>query len=293
MPGFHLFLVILFFVQPLLVAAQDGSFPLPDVPKELRGPEARANYLALHYWDRYDFSDDRLIGSKEVTEQGFSNFISIMPYVTEKGAAFGRLAERLVGNGRMLDYFVALGVKYLYEPASPIYDDALYILMLEKVLEQESLSEKHRQEFGFDLRMARKNRVGSVAADFSFITKDGKNSTLHKTKGEYLLLFLGDPECEYCVETKEKLLALPAFMRLVDSGRLKVLSVCVEGKTDAWKNGRMPKGWIDACDEGQVIYEDLLYEIPGLPVLLLLDKEHRVLMKNVYPGMVESFLMGK
>ena len=72
-----------------------------------------------------------------------------------------------------------------------------------------------------------------------------------------------------------------------------MLSVCVEGKTDAWKNGRMPKGWIDACDEGQVIYEDLLYEIPGLPVLLLLDKEHRVLMKNVYPGMVESFLMGK
>ena len=64
-------------------------------------------------------------------------------------------------------------------------------------------------------------------------------------------------------------------------------------KSDAWKNGRMPKGWIDACDEGQVIYEDLLYEIPGLPVLLLLDKEHRVLMKNVYPGMVESFLMGK
>ena len=225
MPRFQFFLVILFFLQPLLVAAQGGSFPLPDVPKELRGPEARANYLASHYWDRYDFGDDRLIGSKEVTEQGFSNFISIMPYVTEKGAAFGRLAERLVGNGRMLDYFVALGVKYLYEPASPVYDDALYILMLEKVLEQESLSEKHRQEFGFDLRMARKNRVGSVAADFSFITKDGKNSTLHKTEGEYLLLFLGDPECEYCVETKEKLLALPAFMHFVDSGRLKVLSV--------------------------------------------------------------------
>ena len=82
-------------------------------------------------------------------------------------------------------------------------------------------------------------------------------------------------------------------MRLVDSGRLKVLSVCVEGKTDAWKNGLTPKGWIDACDEGLVIYEDLLYEIPGLPVLLLLDNEHRVLMKNVYPCMVETFLMGK
>ena len=281
----------LFFFLPLLAAAQ--GFPLPDVPKEVKGVEARANYLALHYWDRYDFTDNTLIGNVDISEQGFSNFISIMPYVTDKDAAFAQLAVNIASNQRMADYFVALGMKYLYEQASPVYDEGLYILMLEKILEQPALPENLRQEFGFDLKMAKKNRVGDVAADFSFITRAGERSTLLNTKGEYILLFLGDPECDYCTETKEQLLAMPVFGRLVADGSLKVLQVCVEGMSDAWKEYRAPERWIDACDDRMEIHKGLLYEIPGLPVLYLLDKNHRVLLKNSSPAAVENFFMKK
>ena len=110
--------------------AQTKTFPLPQVPSALNTPQSRANYLALHYWDRYDFKDNTLIGDKDVSEQGFSNFISIMPYVTEREAAFDTLAAHLMTNARMLRYFIGLGEKYLAEPLSPIYDEALYILML-------------------------------------------------------------------------------------------------------------------------------------------------------------------
>ena len=281
----------LFFFLPLLAAAQ--GFPLPDVPKEIKGVEARANYLALHYWDRYDFTDNTLIGNVDISEQGFSNFISIMHYVTDKDAAFAQLAVNIASNQRMADYFVALGMKYLYEQASPVYDEGLYILMLEKILEQPALPENLRQEFGFDLKMAKKNRVGDVAADFSFITRACERSTLLSTKGEYILLFLGDPECDYCTETKEQLLAMPVSGRLVADGSLKVLQVCVEGMSDAWKVYRAPEGWIDACDDRMEIHKGLLYEIPGLPVLYLLDKNHRVLLKNSSPAAVENFFMKK
>ena len=281
----------LFFFLPLLAAAQ--GFPLPDVPKEVKGVEARANYLALHYWDRYDFTDNTLIGNVDISEQGFSNFISIMPYVTDKDAAFAQLAVNIASNQRMADYFVALGMKYLYEQASPVYDEGLYILMLEKILEQPALPENLRQEFGFDLKMANMNRVGSVAADFSFLSRAGERSTLLKTKGEYILLFLGDPECDYCTEAKEQLLAMPVFGRLVADGSLKVLQVCVEGMSDAWKEYRAPERWIDACDDRMEIHKGLLYEIPGLPVLYLLDKNHRVLLKNSSPAAVENFFMKK
>ena len=287
--GLLAFLSLLF--VPLSIVAQ--GFPLPSVPKELKGVEARANYLALHYWDRYDFADNALMGNKEITEQGFSNFISIMPYVTEKDAAFEQLAGNMARNPRMVDYFAALGMKYLYEPASPVYDDGLYILLLEKILKQQTLSERQRQEFLFDLKMAKKNRVGSVAADFSFITRAGGRNTLLNTKGEYILLFLGDPECDYCSLAKEELLSMPCFNRFVGEGRLKVLSVCVEGVNDAWKVSKAPEGWIDACDDGMEIHSGMLYEIPGLPVLYLLDKGHRVLLKNTSPAAVENFFMNK
>ena len=55
--------------------------------------------------------------------------------------------------------------------------------------------------------------------------------------------------------------------------------MCVEGMSDAWKEPRAPVGWMDVCDDRMEIHRGLLYEIPGLPVLYLLDKNHRVLLK--------------
>ena len=284
---------ILLLLLPFGAGAQNAAFPLPDVPTTLKGTEARADYLALHYWDRYDFNDFSLIGNKDISEQGFSNFISIMPYVTDKDAAFAQFAKSISANTRMLKYFVALGEKYLAEPMSPLYDESLYILMLEKVIALPGIDEACRQQYGFDLMMASKNRVGAVAADFSFLMRNGKRSNLHKVKSEYTLLFLGDPECGVCTIVKDELLESPRLRGLLNAGRLKVLYVCVEGKTEAWQETPAPEGWIDACDDKGAVYEDMLYDIPGLPVLYLLDNEKKVLLKNVQPVHIERFLNGK
>lgn len=283
------FIISIFLFLPSLLIAQD-VFPLPDVPTTLKGPEVRANYLALHYWDKIDFNDNSIIGNKEIVEQGFSNFISIMPYVGEKEAAFEMLGSRLVTNTRMLQYFLTVGMKYLAEPLSPVYDEELYIMFLNGIVSQQGITERDYEEVAFELDMARKNRIGTKAADFAFLKRDGKQGRLSKVKAEYILLFFGDPECDVCAEVKENLKSSEVIASFIDNGRLKVLSVCVEGDTDAWRQTTLPPAWIDACDDKQVIYGDLLYDIPGLPVLYLLDKEHNVIMKNVPLLHIEQFL---
>lgn len=285
----RIFSIILLLI-PLSLLSQN-SFPLPDVPQTLKGAEARANYLAAHYWDRYDFGNVGLIGNKDISEQGFSNFISIMPYVSEKEKAFEQLASRLVPNSRMLLYFMGLGIKYLAEPLSPVYNEDLYILFLEKIVAQQGISERDYEDANFDLKMAKKNRVGTKAANFTFLKRDGKRGELARTHGEYILLFFGDPECDVCSDTKKEIMSSALLNGLVDSEELTILSVCVEGKTDAWQQTPVPVKWIDACDDKQMIYEKQLYDIPGLPVLYLLDKEHKVIMKNVQVSHVEQFFL--
>ena len=292
MTHFKVLLISILLYLPLCTTAQD-TFPLPDVPTTLKGVEARANYLALHYWDKFDFSDNTLIGNKDVTEQGFSNFISIMPYVSGKEAAFGSLAAKMVSNSRMLQYFMALGVKYLSEPMSPLYNEDLYILFLQSIVAQEEISERDYEDAKFDLSMAMKNCIGTKAANFSYLKRDGKRSELTKTKGEYILLFMGDPDCDICSVTKEEIVSNAVLKKYIDSGTLTVLSVCVEGKTDMWEQTPAPAKWIDACDDKQVIYEKLLYDIPGLPILYLLDKEHNVIMKNVQVSHIAEFFINK
>lgn len=283
---------IIFLLIPFFLFAQNG-FPLPDVPQSLKGPELRANYLALHYWDRYDFGNDALIGNKDISEQGFSNFISIMPFVSEKDKAFGVLASKLVSKSQMLQYFMGLGIKYLAEPLSPVYNEELYILFLEKIVAQQGISERDYEDANFDLKMAKKNRIGTKATNFPFLKRNGKRGELKEVDGEYIILFFGDPECDICSDTKEEIISNTLLNGMINSGALTLLSVCVEGKTDVWDKSPLPSKWIDACDDKQVIYGKQLYDIPGLPILYLLDKEHKVLMKNVQVSHIVDFFRNR
>ena len=53
-------------------------FPFPEIPATLTEPEARKSYLLTHYWDQFDFADTTLVNNRDVTEQGFVNFIALL-----------------------------------------------------------------------------------------------------------------------------------------------------------------------------------------------------------------------
>lgn len=107
------------------------EFRLPDVPATLREPADRADYLAVHYWDHFDFADTVLIGRPEISEQAFVDFLSVLPYTRNAAAAVDTLYTRASAENTALYYFIELGDKYLYEPNSPMHDEELYILVLQ------------------------------------------------------------------------------------------------------------------------------------------------------------------
>ena len=281
-------IAVMLFMLPISLLAQK-TFPYPDVPATLKSEKVRANYLGEHFWDRYDFRNNALIGNRDVSEQGFLNFINIVSDATAKDAALESFASKLVTNSHMLQYFMGLAAKYLAEPSSLVYDEALYILFLETIIAQKGISERDYQNAKFHLAMANKNRVGAKAANFGYLLRNGKRSELLKTKGKHILLFMGDPECDNCSVVKKEIMENHFLNKCIEDGTLTVLSVCVEGETDEWMQTPAPDNWIDACDDEQMIFGELLYDIPGLPVLYLLDKHHKVIMKNVQVFQVEQF----
>ena len=272
-----------------LLAMGQATFPLPNVPDTLTTRTERANYLALHYWDNIDFNDSTIIGNEDISEQGFCNFISIMPYVTQQREAFDIFVQGIISNKKAQDYFMSIGQKYLAEPQSPVYNEALYIVLLEAITSTPNLSVGDSEKYNFMLRMERRNQVGTVACDFEFLLRDGTYKRLHDIDAPYTLIFFGDPDCEICNRAKEQLQE-SIYIRLKWIGSdLAILSVCVEGKTEKWINTPAPEDWIDACDENCTIYDQLLYDIPGLPSLYLVDKEHRVVLRDVNVQTVEQF----
>ena len=236
------------------------EFRLPEVPVLLTDPAERAAYLAVHYWDYFNFADTTLISRPEITEQAFVDFISILPYTAKVQVAVDTLFRRAMVKKEMLYHFISLADKYLYEPNSPMYNEELHILVLRSLLGNPGLDDWDKERPRYLLEMALKNRPGDVAADFTYLTRDGAMNRLSGIKADYVVLYFNDPDCTDCQRVKEVLLSLPVMNEFMKAGRLCLLSVCVEGKTPAWEKAIFPARWIDGYDEGKRLTREQVYD---------------------------------
>lgn len=266
------------------------EFRLPDVPDMLKDPEARAAYLSMHYWDHFDFSDTSMISLTNVTEQAFVDFISILPYSPQAVAAVDTLYRRAMADKDMLHHFISLGDKYLYEPNSPMHNEELHILILRALVNNPCLEEEEKMRPRLLLEMALKNRPGDKAADFTITCRNGKRLKLSQIESPYLLVYFNDPDCQDCRLVKERMASSLAVDSMVSADNLKILSVCVEGKTNTWKQASYPANWIDGYDAGQQLTHEQVYDLKAIPTLYLLDADKKVILKDASVEQIEMWV---
>lgn len=266
------------------------QFVLPQVPDSLTAPQDRAAFLALHYWDNFDFSDTALTAMPEITEQAFVDFISILPYTERAAEAIDTLVCRAAREREMLYHFITLGDKYLYEPNSPMHNEQLHIMMLRSIIGNPLIDDMDKIRPRHLLEIAMRNIPGSKATDFEFTCRDGRRLRLSEICAEYTILYFNDPECEECIRSKSQLALSRIIGRLTESGKVKVVSVCVEGKSAAWEKASYPALWIDGYDEGQQLTLTQAYDLKAMPTLYLLGPECKVILKDASPDSIEQWL---
>lgn len=282
----RLFSLLLMATLLLTASAQTNTFPYPDIPTLLTTPSERATFLIEHYWDNYNFADTTLVENKEITEQGFVNFIDLLPRFDSIVAVNGlqRFYERILSDttpSRVADSFDTMIEHYLSNPNSPMRNEELYIMFL-----QSQISTLH--QYGDEairptalLATALKNRLGTKAADFNYTTRSGQHSSLYATQAQTLLLIFYDPECEHCKDILSMLLDDSTFKQQVASGQLTVLAVYTEENKTLWQSTahNMPTDWIVAVDDSN-INKNAIYDIPAMPVFYLLDSNKLVVLKD-------------
>ena len=68
---------------------------------------------------------------------------------------------------------------------------------------------------------------------------------------------------------------------LIQKDELVIVAVYAEGKRLVWEKSKadMPGNWIVGYDMSGVLDNDL-YSLPAMPVMYLLDSDHRVMLKD-------------
>jgi thiol-disulfide isomerase/thioredoxin len=273
-------------------ATAPPTFQMVTIPGVLTSPDERAEYLVLHYWDHFDFSDTACIHLPQIVEQAFVDYVEIMPYTTTATVASSiqAMLKKAEAEEKVFTYFTDLYEKYLYDPNSPMRNDEFYIPVLEAILASPLQKEKTRPAYLLDL--AKRNRIGEKAADFTYTLADGKKATLHALSADYTLLFFYNPDCRNCQEVSEQLQASPAVQYLLKDYKMKVLAVYPDLDLTAWRNYllKMPREWINSYDATMHLQNEEVYDLKAIPTLYLLDKDKKVLLKDPSFEQLDNYL---
>lgn len=266
---------------------QEQVFPFPEIPATLTEPEARKAWLLTHYWEQFDFGDTTLVNNRDITEQGFVNFIALLVDGTTPEDLMRESVENwctgFVGQAHARKVLTKTADDYLYNPNSPFYNEALYGMYLETLLEALPAGDAMRSSYDFKLKLLKRNNVGDRATDFAYYLPDGTRHTLAATpmKGDRLLLVFYDPECESCHAVLGQMAADRGLAEAVKAGKLSVLAVYTEGNDEAWRKALpdMPAGWMVGADH-EAVKTGALYDLKAMPSLYLLDGKKTVLLKD-------------
>lgn len=256
---------------------------LPDIPKNLTVPSERASFLLAHFWDAMDFGDTLRSRNRAFVEQNFVNFISLFPHANSM--ALAPAVKTLVNRAEKdpVAYHILTGLikKYLYEYDSPMRDEDYFILFLSEVTESAILNEYDKERFTYLLNVAKKNRIGTRVADFTYLTREGKQMTLYDTPAEKLLLIFYDPDCRHCIEVMEDLNNNALLKQLVKDKKLMVAALYADEDRTAWNRTKneLPVDWIVGFDLDNILEKEL-FVLPDMPTIYLLDNNKTVIIKE-------------
>ena len=289
-------------------AAADNRYAMPEVPALINDNQEALDYITTHYWDKF-FSEDRpgvqdtsLVRgfSKAAYEEIFYQFALFLRGATvSKGLEACRTmldktekAQLAAPEGTLWGKVTEMYYHILQDPNSPWRNEEFCIPLLEKLSASSLSTEGERERAAKELPRFCLNRLGEKANDFQFTLRNGRTKSVYGIDAEYTILFFSNPGCPNCREVMESLQQFPGIDALIENKQLAVANIYPDEDLGEWiKYSEIyPKNWLNGYDHLLAVNKTPLYNLRAIPSVYLLDKDKRVLLKDVPTDFLLQYL---
>lgn len=272
-----------------------SAFSLPAIPDSLKNPSLRASYLVAHYWDNFGFADSlQYMNAPVEIEQVLVNYIDLFRLVPAEEAeqSLIRVMRQAEETRSGVYFFYNAFEKYLYDLGSPMRNENFFIPVLRQMVTSGKVGKEDKIRPEMLLKSVWKNRVGSQAADFTYVMADKTRHRLQTLDAPVTLLLFFDPDCDECHQVIRQLEKAAWLDEWIGQKKLAVLAVYPGENVTMWKamQANLPKQWVVGYDEDGSIYGKELYDILAFPTMFLLDEQKQVLLKDASPEEVGEYL---
>ena len=161
-----------------------------------------------------------------------------------------------------------------------------YSILAEKYPELEFIQNKE-QDLKRKIENELKMSIGNTAPNFTFPNINNKNISLESFRGKYVLIDFWASWCGPCREESPNVKRLYKLYKK----RLELVSVSIDTDIDAWKKAIEEdemEGTLLVAQDSKKIQKD--YVFSGIPYMVLLDENGKIIAKNIRGNSLESKL---
>lgn len=283
-----------FLCSKLISASQQ-----PVVPAEIEKDRTKAFYYYRdHYWDGFDWGDERLIRTPILEEK--------MTFYTEKLTVQApdsvilntdrmlQMAQK-AGNKEVFQY-VAAHLLNKYAQSKVICMDAVYVSIGEKYYcsgDADWVDSAQLAKICDNVKTLKPLLCNKPAPDITLRDiATGKPVNLYSIDAPFIAVYFWDPGCGNCTKTTAKL--VPVYDKYKEKG-FQIYGVC----SDTWKDIGKCKDkikdkkmdWMNLTDDAYPLAVAKKYfDIKMNPYMVLLDKDKKILWKRIDPGQLDGIL---
>jgi peroxiredoxin len=278
------------FLAKFLIANKITPFDISTLPNEIQNNDsllfiARFNFQREHYWDNFDYTDERFLFTpfyKPKLETWFTKVLypaydSVKPYVYE-------FLEQVKPHKRVFQYATSFFLNSSIN-SHIMGMDALFVdlandfyLNGEAFWANEASLEKIRENVLF----MKDNLIGKTAPDLTLESFEGEYYNLHKIDSKLTILIIYEPNCSHCK------VFVPEFYKDVylpnKNKGLQVFAIYTMDDREEW-NDFLTKhnmfDWINVWDEHHESRFKILYDARKTPGVYVLDKDKNIIAKKM------------
>lgn len=234
------------------------------------------DYYKEHYWDNFDFQDDRLIHTPIYDgrlDEYFSQLVLPIADTVQKEADI--LLEKAKGTQDMFKYTLWWLTRFT-ESSKIMGMDAAFVYLVENYYMRGDafwLSSDDLQKYIDRAQKIAPNVLGKIAPELKMPDINGTMQSLHNFDAKYTLLIFWSPECGHCLTEMPQVDSV--YQKVLKKKGVKVFAVRTEGEIEKWKSVIEEKGlkdWLHVHDPERKTRFRADYDIYSTPVLYLLDE---------------------
>lgn len=276
------------FMATLFLALEEPQVPedwplLDDGTKDSTFP---SRYYKEHYWDDFDFQDDRLIYTP-IYQPKLKNYMDkwVVPVPDTVKAECDWILKQAEGKEQMFKYSLWYLTRWA-ETSKIMGMDEVFVYLVEDYYMKGKatwLEDEQLKKYEDRAKAIAPNMIGQQAMDIRVRDMNNNVVPLSSVDANYTLLVFFEADCGHCKKELPKLDSL--YKKDLYKYGLQIFAVESSNEVEKWKklvkDLGLRSGWIHLYDPQQETNFRGFYDVYMTPTIYLLDKNKKIVGKRL------------